>query len=497
VLLFRIALRNLSRRGRKTLVVAVLIAVGVGAFFAGNAVLESSVGGLHSAFSENFTADLSLSARSEQSFSIFGPDVPIIGDYESEPPIVSAADVGNRVTQVPGVESIAYVLSSPLLLEVNGTKAAGLGLGVIGDEYFSFFRAPRFIAGAPPANGSSGWAVITDEWAREISAAQGHPLSVGDTVQVSLFRNQTFTIRDAVLCGIIRYQPGSEALRHVLITDGRIIRALCGFSQTDAGSPAAGRPVTGSAASSSDSIDSLFSSPSSDGVDNSASSSKPITLGELKDLLNEAYRAGAAAKEPALGHDGAWHFILVRTAAGANKTAIASEIRRVLSEAGMVVQVRDWRGTAGGVATYVFLVQVVLYIGMILLAGIAVILTVNSVVMSVFERTPEIGTMRAVGAQKGFVRGLLLIETCTLTLVSGIAGIFLGIGIVAAVRRVPFHFHNQILVLLFGGTALHPTISAGNLLASVLAAFVIGLAAWIYPVRVALRIQPVRAIHAS
>ncbi|HTU01134.1 MAG TPA: hypothetical protein VMG58_04935, partial [Candidatus Sulfotelmatobacter sp.] len=223
MLILRIAMRNLSRRGKKTMVVAVLIAVGVGFFFTGNAVLESSVGGIRSAFSDNFTADLSLSARSEQSFSIFGPDVPIIGDYESEPTIVNAADVGARAARIPGVESTTYVLSSPLILEADGARGTGLGLGVIAAEYFKFFRAPQFVAGAPPLGDGSTWAVITDEWAAEIAAERGRPLSIGEKLQVSLFHDQTFTIREVTLAGIIHYEPGNEALRHVLIADGRVI----------------------------------------------------------------------------------------------------------------------------------------------------------------------------------------------------------------------------------------------------------------------------------
>ena len=500
MLLYRIALRNLSRRGRKTLVVAILIAVGVSAFFVGNAVLESSIGGIQSTFSNNFTADLSMSVRSEQSFSLFGPDIPVIGDYESEPVIVNAADVGARVSRVPGVAATAYVLSSPLLLEAGGARSAGLGLGVIGDEYFTLFRAPRFIRGAPPASGSSGWAVLTEEWAVEIGTARGRPLAVGDTLQLSLFRNQTFTIREATLVGVIRYQPGSEALRHVVIADGRIIRALCGYSQTDAPSAGASGVKAGSEGSgAAGDLDSLFSArptapPSTDATQESSS---PISMQELKNLLNEAHRAGASAREAPLGHEGAWHFILLRTQPGANRARIAADLRRTLAGADMAVQVRDWRGTAGGAATYVFLMQIVLYIGIFMLGGIVLILTMNSVVMSVFERTAEIGTMRAIGASRGFVRKLFIIETCALSLLSGAAGILLGFGMVGLLDFVPMHFRNQILILLFGGASLHPGISGWNIGLSVAASFVLGMVAWVYPVRLALRIQPVRAIHAS
>jgi ABC-type lipoprotein release transport system permease subunit len=495
MLLLRIALRNLSRRGRKTLVVSVLIAVGVAAFFVGNAVLESSIGGIQATFSDNFTADLSVSARSDQSFSLFGPDIPIIGDYESEPVIVNASDVGTRVSGFPGIVSSAYVLSSPLLLGAGAFSSSGLGLGVIGDEYFRLFRSPQFVFGSSPAPGASGWAVITEEWAREIETTLKRPLTPGETLQLSLYRNQVLTLREVKLVGIIRYQPGNEALRHVVITDGRVLRALCGYSQTDASTPTA---AAATPAGSTD-IDSLFQAGAGhpSGKDESKAASAPISTDELKSLLNEAHRAGSKASEAPLGHAGAWHFILLRTEPGASRARIARELRHTFIDANVPVQVRDWRGTAGGVASYVFLMQLVLYIGIFMLGGIVLILTMNSIVMSVFERTAEIGTMRAIGAPRGFVRGLFMIETCALTLVSGAVGILAGFAAVGFLDRMPLHFQNQILVLLFGGATLHPIVTTANILMSLSASLGLGLIAWAYPVRLALRIQPVGAIHAG
>ncbi len=233
MILFRIAMRNLLRRGGKNLVVAILIAVGVAAFFVSNSVLESSIGGIQHAFGDNFTADLSISQRSEQSFSLFGPDIPVIGDYAAAPLLVNASDIGARVAHEPGVARTAYVLSSPLLVEAGGARDTGLALGVIGDEYFSLFPGPQFTVGAPPARGSTGWIVLTEEWAAKIAAAQGHPPVPGDKVQLSYFGNQTFTIREVILAGVIKYQPASDFLGQVIIVDGRTLRTLCGYAQTD------------------------------------------------------------------------------------------------------------------------------------------------------------------------------------------------------------------------------------------------------------------------
>lgn len=495
-MLLRIAIRNLIRRGRKNAVVAILIAVGVCAFFTANAVLESSIGGIQRTFSNNFTADLSVSERSEQSFSLFGPDVPVIGVYESAPVIINAADVGSRISSTPGVTGMAYVLSSPVLLEAGTIRDPALGLGVIGDEYFSLFRGPKFIAGAPPAPGSRGWAVITEEWARKISSAQGRPAAPGDTIQLSFFRNQSFAIREAKLAGIIRYQPSNDALKTVVIMDARILRALCGYSQVSGQEPALAAS-SGPRPGSSGEVDSLFSATPAPASPGNGSSQAPVSVTELQKLMSAASQAGAREEVIPLGHDGAWHFILVRTGPGADKSRLASAIRRNLPEVGYAVQVRDWRGTAGAVALYVYFMQIVLYVGFVMLGGIVLILTINSLVMSVFERVSEIGTMRAIGAQKGFVRGLFIVETGALTLVAGAAGVVLGSIIVLALNRVPLHFTNQILILLFGGTWLQPEVSGINVIVSLVASIVLGAIAWAYPVKLALQIQPVRAIHAA
>lgn len=495
MILFRIALRNLLRRSGKNLVVVTLIAVGVAAFFIGNAVLESSIGGIHRAFSENFTADLSISERSEQSFSLFGPDVPIIGDYTSTPLLVNASDIGVRIAHVPGVARTAYVLSSPLLVEVGSARGYGLGLGAIGDEYFSLFPGLHFTVGAPPARGSTGWVVLTEEWAAKIEAVQGRAPAPGDKVQLSFFGNQTFAIREATLAGVVQYRPASEFLGQVVILDGRVLRALCGYAQTDE-TPAT---ATGVPAVATGDIDSLFSAESSPAAVNNTTgqSSAPVSLEELKKIMSEAHRAGVASDASPLDHRGAWHFILVRTAQGADKSRTAAALRRDLSGAGLAVQVRDWRGTAGAIALYVFLMQIVLYIGLFMLGGIVVILTMNSLVMSVFERTAEIGTMRAIGARRSFIRGLFIVETIAITVTAGVTGILLGSGAVAFLDRAGLQFNNQILALVFGGTSLHPAISNGNIALSFVAALILGTVAWVYPVRLALRIPPVRAIHTA
>lgn len=60
----------------------------------------------------------------------------------------------------------------------------------------------------------------------------------------------------------------------------------------------------------------------------------------------------------------------------------------------------------------------------LIVGGLAV---ANTVMMGVYERTREFGTLRAIGARPGFVRTLVLTESLLLSLVGGVGGLLFGL----------------------------------------------------------------------
>lgn len=60
----------------------------------------------------------------------------------------------------------------------------------------------------------------------------------------------------------------------------------------------------------------------------------------------------------------------------------------------------------------------------LIVGGLAV---ANTVMMGVFERTREFGTLRAMGARPGFVSALVLTESLLLAIIGGIGGLLLGL----------------------------------------------------------------------
>ena len=67
---------------------------------------------------------------------------------------------------------------------------------------------------------------------------------------------------------------------------------------------------------------------------------------------------------------------------------------------------------------------------------IALLGIVNTLALSVFERTRELGLLRAVGMTRGQVRAMVRWESAVISLIGAVSGAVLGIGIGLALSQV-------------------------------------------------------------
>jgi putative ABC transport system permease protein len=100
--------------------------------------------------------------------------------------------------------------------------------------------------------------------------------------------------------------------------------------------------------------------------------------------------------------------------------------------------------------------------------------------ISVTERTREIGVRKAMGATKRAIQWQFLVEAATLTLVGGVVGMIAG-GLIA--------------LLISTVTPLPAHVPLGSVIAALLAAAVTGLLFGIYPATKASRLDPVEALR--
>jgi len=108
----------------------------------------------------------------------------------------------------------------------------------------------------------------------------------------------------------------------------------------------------------------------------------------------------------------------------------------------------------------------------------------NAMLMSVFERTREIGVLRALGWRRSRIIGMILGEALVLCLVGGVLGSLFGASLVYGLNQVPA------LVGMFENV-LTPGLFAQGLMV----ALVLGAAGGIYPAWHAAQLQPVEAMR--
>ncbi len=108
----------------------------------------------------------------------------------------------------------------------------------------------------------------------------------------------------------------------------------------------------------------------------------------------------------------------------------------------------------------------------------------NTMLMSVYERTREIGVLRAVGWKRGRVLQLILGETLALCLLGGISGSILGALILQGLAQIP-------VVASFVESIVTP----GIFVQGVVVAVLLGAAGGAYPAWRASRLQPAEALR--
>ena len=108
----------------------------------------------------------------------------------------------------------------------------------------------------------------------------------------------------------------------------------------------------------------------------------------------------------------------------------------------------------------------------------------NIMLVSVTERTKEIGLRKAIGAKKGDILLQFMLEAATLSLAGGAVGLFVG-----------WSISTIISLISISGQTIQATVTMDIVLLAISVSAIIGLVSGIYPAARAASLDPINALH--
>ncbi|OJF76435.1 MAG: hypothetical protein BKP49_06975 [Treponema sp. CETP13] len=509
----RCAFGNLREHKQKTIILGLMITIGVFIMVLGYGFLESSLRGLKDDFSKNYTGDIVITGnlpknKEEGEVTLFGVQQSVsVGMPESIPAILHVDEVKKILNERDDIATMGTTISNSYIQmslenlpedwdedEAN-ERVSRVDLFLFsfaGDEgYYNTFNDQTLIEGTLPDPNIPS-ALVDERAKKTFEEYYQIPLNVGDKILLTAYGSNP-RIREVTVCGF--YTPADEltSMGSLLYLDPTTARGLAdltvGTLSTDEFTETADLSIAsldeddlfGEIASD----DSMFvESDSAIAEEGLTSDSLDNLLGDttLRDKLNEV-------------DDGAWQFFTIKLKNPEKADDVIKELNDIFLAKNLNVKAINWKDAAGRFSSTSDLLEALFTILIVILAIVVFIVIMNTLVVSILERTAEIGTMRALGARRPFVRKMFFTETISIAIVSSLIGILLALITSAIVNAIGITITDTTARMFLGGGHFRLLPQVGTTLTTVLIIIVGTLLANIYPVAVALRITPLKAMN--
>ena len=490
-ILLRIAFRNLREHKTKTVIIGSIIALGLVILVVGNSLLDTAEQGIRKMYTENFTGQAVVTSAWNEKSSLFMGPGSLNG--ESAPRIPDYPALAAHLEGMQGVEKAVPQITGFAKVDIDGKGRAFLQLfSVPPEQYQEMFPDSLEIVAGRFLQGDETGIVLSEAVVEILEDSSGRTVGVGDEILLTNMNAVSGAkIRQVEVRGILRFASEAPNLATISYLDTASMRMLSGLTRvTDV---AADLTATERAALGAVDEEDIF-----------GAGGGLLAAADLGDLDGEA--RGEAELLAILGDTSeaalyreldadAWQYVLLKLEDRGSAERTIRSLNRGFEDAGLAARAYGWVDAAGDTARLVSGLKLVFDALIVVVAVVAIIIIMNTLVISITERIGEIGTMRAIGAQRSFVRWMVTLETLMISLIFGVIGILVGAGIVRVLGATGIEASSMFLQVLFGGPTLIPVLSAGSVATSLALVVAVGILASLYPVSVALRIQPVRAMN--
>lgn len=508
--IFQLALRNLKEHKAKSIIVSLFIIFGVAIVILGNSFIESTNRGLEKDFRANYTGDITISATLPDGWNadIFMarsgtfdgtlPQIPALLDIEKVEKLLDESGLVSgrtRMISTRGIMMKGDEIDLASIMSDDSVNIADIPVFMMfageEDSYFSLFGGQHIVEGSGIDYSSDENQLLIDTKIKDsFERFFKQTLNVGDQVLV-MGANTNGVIREAKVVGF--YTPANEysAMFQTIYCNPSFARA---FADLTYGSTFDGGIAEGLDADLWDATEEdLFGDDFLDGDMVSDETDTFVSAGSIDfdNILGDTTLRDELKKTD----DGAWQFVQAKFKPTVNVKKTVKKINSMFKEQGIEAKAMGWETAAASYTMTVAGINVFFNILVIVLATVVFIIIMNTMTVSIMERTSEIGTMRALGAEKSFVRKLFFTEALSITVVSAILGVILGFIIMGVVNGLELSVgDNLIAKVILGGGQVHFSPTPFIVLISLAGVLAGSFLSNIYPVSSALKITPLKAL---
>ncbi len=502
--IIKLALRNLKEHKSKTIIISMFILFGVAIVVMGNSFLESVNRGLEKDLRANVTGDLAISVIPDKGtrIDVFGVDsTSLSGESLQIPALADLERIEQILAETDGIKKQSKLISAQVILSKDseidfsvlqdddkdvGVMDLPISMLFAGEDgtFWELFPDLKMVEGTYPTPGSNE-IIVDTRVVENFIKTWDKPLEVGDDV---LMASMDGKIRESKVVGI--FKPANEytAMFQSVYCEPGLARAFADL--TYASSFSQELPDSVDLSISEMSEDDFFGS---DDFFDDFDMDDTAILGSTNDfdsILGDTSLRDELNKTD----DGAWQFVLAKLDNPHADKKIVAQLNKRFKEEGLNARAMDWKLAAYSYSGTVEGIGFIFNLLIIILAIVVFIIIMNTMVVSVIERTSEIGTMRAIGAEKKFVKKLFYSEAIILTSLSAIAGIIFAFICMMIFNSFNIAITNSIAKMILGGGLLHFSPTPKIILTTLIVALLGSVLSNRYPVKSALRITPIKAL---
>jgi len=471
MLLLKLALRTLMRRKSRMILIALLVAFGTFLIIFGTTFSGAAHDVSRRSIIENFTGDFIIyAAKSKEKPSPFAFQTPL-------PNIPNVPEIERYLDSLPEVAAHTPYAQNYAILQVerNGTRLElpFIFYAVDPTGYRRVFDNAQMTEGSffgvdgsrsndvpDPSHGI----VISEYQNQQYMKSYGTTLEVGDKLTVLGLTQGGVNAASSKVVGIFDPKYYKNVFNYINFLDIGTYSNLYNFTGVQSLPPNLDRRLNDASTNEAG----IFGLASDDSLSS-------IDLNTLKSQALSGYT-----------------MIAVKLT---DHSKTAEVMKLVEDKPNLGIRVLGWSEASGYFAQIASGLQTFIYAATGLIFLIVAFIFMNTLIINITERTEEIGTMRAMGAEKSFVRRLFISETLILNLTASVIAMLVALVVIVLVGNNGIPLPDTFSQFLIGGGNLPLQLQIGPFIQAIAVTVVVSILATLYPVRVATSITPLEAMN--